>query len=150
VRLIVDITGLLLIFAETKFLGLSRAGITVMKKNFLFGLILMAVASCSEYEVAGTGFINNTPSEFIVREATNGVKLEGYTLILNGEELGVLELDGKPTTKDSKITNQFKQLKTKYGVFDAVQTVNLHINTTMIFRITLDGKYVATISGNLY
>ena len=119
-------------------------------RNFVFlGLVFAMLTSCSEYETAGTGFINNSPTEIILREAiNNGIKLEGYVLVVDGEELGVLELDGKPITEDWKITNQFKPLSTRYGTFDAVQTTNLNIaSSTMVFKITLDGKYVATVAG---
>jgi hypothetical protein len=95
--------------------------------------------------------MNDKPVEFKVREYTeNGIVLDGWLLFVNGEELGVLRFDGKPTGPTSRSTVEFLPLKTKYGEFDMVQVKNLNISgVTDTFTITLNGEYVATVSGTV-
>lgn len=120
-------------------------------KKLMFAALCLALSACAAHQVAGTGFMSGKPAEFKVREYTeNGVLLDGWMLIINGEEMGILRFDGKPTGPVSRTTVEFKPLTTKYGVFDMVLVKNLNLaGTTDTFTITLDGEYVATVSGTV-
>ena len=118
-------------------------------KSFLSALLLLALTACAADQMAGTGIINGKPSEFKVRGYTeNGLVLEGWMLIVDGEELGILRFDGQRTGRFSRQKIDYVPLNTKYGVFDAVQEVNVNIDAvTDTFTISLNGEYVATIYG---
>lgn len=120
-------------------------------KLLLIPIFCFGLAACSEHQVAGTGFMENKPAEFKVTEySENGVTLKGWILSVDGEELGVLLFDGKPSGPVSRSTTEFLPLKAKYGEFDMVQVKNINLAAvTDTFTITLNGKYVATVSGSV-
>ena len=69
-------------------------------------------------------------------------------LIVNGEELGVLLYDGKPIKTRTGLKVEYLPLVTKYGEFDMVHKMDISLPSVLdTYTITLNGKYVATVSG---
>lgn len=120
-------------------------------KKFMPLVLFIALASCATPQVVGTGFINGQAQEIEVRAYQPGLTAHGWLLILDGEEIGVFERDGDIIRGNSQIVQEYKEIQSRYGEFDAVQTINLHLfgGSTNNFRITLNGNLVGTITGNL-
>lgn len=118
-----------------------------MKKIVALALALFLTA-CAVQETAGTGFIDGKAADIELRENTpNGFTLVGYDLIVNGEPLGVLEVDEISKVENSRQVMSFKAIKTAYGSYDLVRTTNLTLaGSTYTFRLTLDGELVSTIN----
>ena len=119
-----------------------------MKKIFAV-LMMMFLASCSTPTVVGTGIISGKPVEITIKEKGDGLKLGGYALIIDGEELGVLAVETREMGFEQQIV-EFTEINTRYGTFDAVSVSNFSLfSATETFKITLDGKYIGSISRDL-
>ena len=123
----------------------------IIKMPYIAVAILSFVLSaCAPHVTVGTGYLKGNAVEFSVREQGNGVTLDGYTLLLDGEDLGVLLFDGKPKVDGGVAVSEFKPLNTRFGIFDATRTININFgSSTMSFKIILDGVYVATVSASM-
>jgi hypothetical protein len=120
-------------------------------KNGFFAVCLLMLAACSTQEIAGTAVINGRAADMYVTPYASGTfGLDGWELFINGERIGVFEFDGRATRGNSQHIQQFKSIQSRYGEFDAEQTINLVLTgSTNTFRITLDGEFVGTVSGRL-
>ena len=119
-------------------------------KNFFALLSIIFMASCAPQPplFVGTGVINGKPVELQTKICFLNEcppKAKGWLLLVAGEEMGILYLDGK--ADDGR--QEFFPLETKYGVFDAISELNMSTSYTVKFSITLNGEYVGTVVGSV-
>lgn len=130
---------------------------TELKKILAIALMLFLTACVANMApVTGMGVINGKNVEITIID-TKGTseRAPGVQLIVNGEPLGFLEQEGefiylKNTTLESKGRQEYKPLKTKYGVFDlqlntASSMVLLSQVGNLTYRLTLNGEVVAIV-----
>ena len=111
-------------------------------------LMIILLAGCEDFKMASTGALKGKLADFELTSEEKNLVLEGWNLRINGEDLGLLKFDNKSTGSVTNRTQQFEPLKTKYGTFDAVGESSFDGSRSLtVVRITLDGEYVATVSG---
>ena len=118
--------------------------------KFFAVLLVVFAASCASQPplFVGTGIIDGKPVELqtqIYLKSEGPVKAMGWSLIVAGEEMGVLYLDGEAV--DGK--QELLPLKTKYGIFDGISETNRSTTYSIKFNMTLNDEYIGTVVGSL-
>lgn len=115
-------------------------------KKFLALAAVLFLTACGAYETDGMGMINGNTVDISLIEKASGMTIAGYDLGVNGEPMGLLELDESDFSNPNKQVLEFKTVQTKYGEFDLTRTTVVNwVDPTHTFRLTLNGELVATI-----